>query len=154
MLAAKAVTFAMVALVTGIGASFASFFLGQAIFATKDLDVSVTEPGVLRAVIGGGLYLAAVGLLGIGLGTILRRTAGAVAALVAMLVLTPLVSGFLPTSFQESIGKYFPAQAGMSVFSVVPDPKALSPWAGLGVLLLYVAASLIVGGILLARRDA
>ena len=154
VLAAKAVTFAMVALVTGIGASFASFSLGQAIFATKGLDVSVTEPGVLRAVIGGGLYLAAVGLLGIGLGTILRRTAGAVAALVAMLVLTPLVSGFLPASFQESIGKYFPAQAGMSVFSVVPDPKALSPWAGLGVLLLYVAASLIVGGILLTRRDA
>jgi hypothetical protein len=93
-------------------ASFSAFWTGQAIFASKGLDVSISEPGVLRAVFGGALYLAAVGLLGIGLGFILRRTAGAVAALVGLLVLAPLVGGFLPASFQESAGKFFPAQAG------------------------------------------
>ena len=85
---------------------------------------------------------------------ILRRTAGAVAALVGVLVLTPLVSGFLPNSFQQSVGKYFPAQAGMSVFSVNPDPNALSPWVGYSVLLAYVAVAFIVGAVLLTRRDA
>ena len=154
VLAAKATSFTGVVLATGTVASFVAFFTGQSIFASKGLDASITDPDVLRAVIGGALYLAAVGLLGFGLGTILRRTAGAVAALVGVLVLAPLVGGFLPASFQESVAKYFPAQAGMSVFSVVPDPRALSPWAGYGVLLAYVATTLAVGGFLLTRRDA
>lgn len=154
VLAAKAISFTGVILASGVVASFVAFITGQAIFASKGLDVSITSPGVARAVVGGGLYLAAVGLLGIALGAILRRTAGAVAALFGVLVLTPLVSGFLPSSFQQSVGKYFPAQAGMSVFSVSPDPNALSPWVGYGVLLLYVAAAFAAGAVLLVRHDA
>ena len=154
VLVAKAATFTGVVLAVGLVSSFVAFFVGQAIFASKGLGVSITDPGVFRAVAGGGLYLAAVGLLGLGLGTILRRTAGAVAALVAVLVLAPLVGSFLPASLQESVGKFFPAQAGMAVFSVNPDPRSLTPWAGYAVLLAYVAAALVVGGILLARRDA
>lgn len=154
VLVAKAIAFSGVVLAVGVVASFGAFFLGQAIFSSKGLDVSIADPGVLRAVSGGALYLAAVGLLGLGLGTILRRTAGAVAALVAVLVLTPLVSGFLPASFQESVSKYLPAQAGMAVFSVDPDPRSLSPWAGYGVLLAVVAVSLGVGTVLTNRRDA
>jgi ABC-2 type transport system permease protein len=154
VLAAKATTFTGVVLAAGLVSSFGAFWVGQAIFATKGLDVSITDPGVFRAVAGGALYLAAVGLLGLGLGTILRRTAGAVAALVGVLVLAPLVGSFLPTSFQESVAKYFPAQAGMAVFSVTPDPRSLGPWTGYGVLLAYVAITLAAGGLLLARRDA
>jgi ABC-2 type transport system permease protein len=153
VLAAKAATFTGVILATGTVASFSAFWIGQGIFASKGVDVSISEPGVLRAVFGGALYLAAVGLLGVGLGVILRRTAGTVAALVGLLVLAPLVGGFLPLSFQESAGKYFPAQAGMAVFGVVPDPTALEPWPGYGVLLAYVAGALVVGGLLLTRRD-
>ena len=154
VVAAKATAFTGVVLAVGLLSSFAAFFVGQAIFTTKDLDVAITDPGVLRAVVGGGLYLAAVGLLGLGLGTILRRTAGAVAALVGVLVLAPLVSGLLPSSFQESLGKYLPAEAGMAVFSVNPDPRSLTPWAGYGVLLVYVAIALVAGAVLLTRRDA
>ena len=65
-----------------------------------------------------------------------------------------IVTGFLPSAFQESVGKYFPAQAGMAIFNVVPDPRALSPWAGFTVLLACSAAALAVGGLLLVRRDA
>ena len=154
VLAAKATTFTGVVLGTGLVASFSAFWTGQAIFASKGLEASLSDPGVLRAVFGGALYLTGVGLLGVGVGTILRRTAGAVAALVAALFILPIVTGFLPSSFQETIGKYFPAQAGMAIFNVVPDPGALSPWAGFGVLLAYGAVSLAVGGLLLARRDA
>jgi ABC-2 type transport system permease protein len=80
VLAAKAATFTGMILATGALASFSAFWTGQGIFASKGLDVSISEPGVLRAVVGGALYLAAVGLLGIGLGAILRRTAGASAS--------------------------------------------------------------------------
>jgi ABC-2 type transport system permease protein len=154
VLAAKATTFTVVVLVAGMVASFSAFWLGQAIFASKGLEASLGDPGVLRAVAGGALYLAGVGILGVGLGTILRRTAGAVAALVGLLVVVPLATGFLPSSFQEAIAKYFPAQAGMAVFRVVPDPSALSPWAGFAVLVAYGALSLSAGAVLLVRRDA
>ena len=154
VLAAKAITFTAVVVVTGVVASFGAFSVGQAIFASKDLGASIADPGVLRAVFGGALYLAGVGLLGVGLGTILRRTAGAVAALVGLLFILPIVTGFLPSSFQETVGKYFPAQAGMSIWNVVPTADALSPWAGFAVLLGYGVVTLAIGGLLLVRRDA
>lgn len=154
VLVAKATMFSTVVIATGLIASFGAFWTGQGIFASKGLDASIADPGVLRAVVGGALYLAGVGLLGVGLGTILRRTAGAVAALVGVLFILPIVTGFLPSSFQQAAGKYFPAQAGMSIFNVVPSPDALSPWAGFAVLTAYGVLTLAVGGILLVRRDA
>lgn len=154
VLAAKATTFVGVVLATGLVASFSAFFVGQAIFAGEGLDASIGDPGVLRAVVGGALYLTGIGLLGVGVGSLLRRTAGATSALVALLFIVPLVTGFLPSSFQETVGKYLPAQAGMAVFNTIPDPRALAPWAGFAVLLAYGAVTLAVGGALLVRRDA
>ena len=154
VLAAKATTFAGVVLAVGLVASFGAFFVGQAIFASKGLDASISDPGVLRAVLGGALYLTGIGLLGVGVGTLVRRTAGATAALVGLLFIVPIVTGFLPTSFQETIGKYLPAQAGMAIFNVVPDPRALPPWSGFAVLLAWAAITLAIGGVLLVRRDA
>jgi len=154
VLAAKALTFVVVVLGVALVASFSAFFVGQAIFSGRGLGASLSDPGVLRAVIGGALYLAAVGLLGLGLGTIFRRTAGAVSAFVGVLVIVPLVAGFFPASWNDVVGKYLPARAGMSVFNVVPDPTSLSPWAGFAALVAYALLSLTVGGILLARRDA
>jgi hypothetical protein len=154
VLVAKATTFAGVVLVVGVVASCGAFFVGQAIFATKGLDASIADAGVLRAVLGGALYLTGIGLLGVGVGTLVRRTAGATAALVGLLFIVPIVTGFLPTSFQESIGKYLPAQAGMAIFNVVPDPRALAPWTGFAVLLAWAAVTLTIGGALLLRRDA
>lgn len=154
VLAAKATTFIVVVLGVGLVASFSAFGIGQAIFAGKGLGASLADPGVLRAVIGGALYLTAVGVLGLGLGTIIRRTAGAVSALVGLLLVVPIITGFLPASWNESFGKYLPARAGMALFNVAPDPTSLSPWAGFTVLLGYTALALVAGGILLARRDA
>lgn len=154
VLVAKAATFVAVVLTVGLVASFGAFFVGQAVFAAKGLDASGGDPEVRRAVVGGALYLAAVGLLGLGIGTILRRTAGAISALVGMLVVVPIITGFLPASWNESVGRYFPARAGMAVFNVLPDPASLSPWAGFAVLVGYAALALTVGGVLLARRDA
>jgi len=154
VLAAKAVTFAAVVVTVGLVASFGAFGIGQAIFSGKHIGVSLGDRGILRAVVGGALYLAAVGTLGLGLGTILRRTAGAIAALVGLLLVIPLVSTFLPAAWNDDLTRYLPAQAGMAVFRVVPDATSLSPWAGFAVLVGYAAVSLVVGAVLLTRRDA
>lgn len=154
VLAAKSITYVAVVFVVGLAASFGAFGIGQVIFSAEGLDASLTDPGVLRAVIGGALYLTAVGLLGIGLGTIIRRTAGAITSFVGLLMIVPLVASFLPASWNNHFAKYLPAKAGMAVFNVNPDPTSLSPWTGFVVLLLYGAVTLAVGGLLLTRNDA
>ena len=86
VLTAKALVFGVVTLVVGLVACLGAFGIGQAIFTAKHAGVSLGDPGVTRAVVGGALYLAAVGLLGLGLAAVLRRTAGAIATLVGLLL--------------------------------------------------------------------
>jgi ABC-type transport system involved in multi-copper enzyme maturation permease subunit len=155
VLAAKALVFGTVVFVVGLIACLGAFGIGQAIFAAKHAGVSLGDPGVARAVLGGGLYLAAVGLLGLGLAAILRRTAGAIATLVGLLLVLPILVNFLPSPWNDDIAKYLPGEAGGSIFHVVQrSATALSPWPGFAVLAAYAAVALVAGAVLLDRRDA
>lgn len=155
VLAAKTVVFGAVILVVGFVACLGAFAIGQAIFTAKHAGVSLGDPGVTRAVTGGALYLAAVGLLGLGLAAILRRTAGAIATLVGLLLVVPILVNFLPSPWNDDIAKYLPGEAGGAIFHVVQrSSTALSPWAGFAVLCAYAAVALLAGAVLLDRRDA
>ncbi len=155
MLAAKTLVFALVVLVVGLVACVSAFSIGQAIFTAKDAGVSLGDPGVLRAVVGGALYLSVIGLMGVGLAAILRRTAGAIATLVGLLLVLPILVNFLPSPWNDDIARYLPGEAGGAIFQVVRrSSTALSPWAGFAVLCAYAAVALVVGAVLLDRRDA
>jgi ABC-2 type transport system permease protein len=135
-------------------AAFAAFLIGQSVLASGHLNSTLAAPGVLRAVIGSALYLTAVAVLGIGLGTVLRHTAGAIAALFGVLYALQIVAGFLPTALSDHVYKYLPAPAGMAITMVGHDPYALAPWTGFGLFCGYVAAVLLVGAWGMRRRDA
>jgi len=157
VLAAKMLVFVVVVFVVGLVACFAAFFIGQAILggSTRLHNASLGDPGALRAVIGGAVYLAVLGALGIGLGTILRRTAGAIAALVGLLLILPILVNFLPSPWNTDIGKYLPLSAGNNVFHTAKLTSTdLSLWVGFAVFCAYAVASLAVGAVLLTRRDA
>jgi ABC-2 type transport system permease protein len=156
LFAAKAVVFAVVSLVTGLLASFASFFIGQAILSSKHLNTTLSQPHVLRAVIGGGLFLAVCGLLSFGLGAILRHTAAAITAAIGLLFVLTIVSNFLPQSWQVHVDKWIPANAGSQIWTVVTDPTAhlFSAWTGFGVFVAYAAIAIGAGFILFRKRDA
>ena len=155
VLGAKVLVFTTVTLIVGLVASFAAFFIGQSIFTAKHAGASLGDPGVLRAVVGGGLYLASLGAFAVGLATILRRTAGSIATLVAFLLIVPILVHFLPTSWSDHIGPYLPSEAGRAIFRVLPESStSLSPWTGFGVLCAYAAGSLLIGLVLLTKRDA
>ena len=154
MLAAKAIVFAATALVVGLVACFAAFFVFQLFLADDSLRTSLGDPGVLRAVIGGGLYLTVLGLFGLGLGAIIRSGAGAIAALFAVLFVPPLVLELLPRSWQETIGPYVPLDAGSQIYSLRHEAGSLGAWSGFGVFCLYAAVALGVGFVLIDRRDA
>jgi ABC-2 type transport system permease protein len=151
VIASKAAVFAVVALVLGTLTSLVSFLVGQA--AMGHLGVSLTSPGALRSVVGVGLYLGLLALFAVGLGTILRSTAGAIASLFGMILVLPAVAQALPTSIQDSIDKYLPSNAGQAIFHSIPDTSTLAPWVGLGVFALYAAVALAGGLIMVGRRD-
>lgn len=154
MLVAKVIVFAVTSLIVGIVSSFAAFFVFQAFLSDDSLRSSIGDPGVLRAVTGGGLYLTVLGLFGLGLGAIIRGSAGAIAALFGVLFLPPLLLELLPQSWQETINPYIPLVAGSQIFALRHDAGALGAWSGFGVFCLYAAVSLAAGFILINHRDA
>jgi ABC-2 type transport system permease protein len=156
VLTAKAAVFGAVAAAAGMASSFAAFFTGQAILAGKDLQARIGDPGVIRSVIGAGLYLAVLGLLALGLGTLIRRTAGAIAALTGLVLILPVLVQGLPAPWQAHITKYLPSAAGQAIIGrtkFAPPGHLLSPWAGFALFCLYALAALIAAAVILNRRD-
>src|SRR5580704_8782923 len=139
-LGAKAAVFAAVALVTGLVTSFASYFLGQ--------------PGVLRAVVGGGLFLAVCGMLSFGLGVVLRYTAGAITASIALLFVLYVLTGFLPEGWANHVDKWVPDNAGSAIWQNASASVIFRPWTGFALFCGYAAIALVAGLILFRRRDA
>jgi ABC-type transport system involved in multi-copper enzyme maturation permease subunit len=154
VLAAKAIVFTGATLIVGEIACFIAFFAGQAFLSQKHLETHIGAPGVLRAVIGGGLYLGVLGLLALGLGAIIRHSAGAIATLLGLLFVLPGIAGALPQAWQNTINQYLPSNAGQQIFTIRIKPFTLQPWAGFGVFCIYAAIALLAGAILLKRRDA
>ncbi|MEU1802450.1 ABC transporter permease subunit [Streptomyces sp. NPDC019937] len=154
LLAAKAAVFAVVALVVGQVVGFAAFLVGQPVLGAKGVpNASLGDPGVFRAVIGCGLYLAAIGLLGVALGTLLRATAGALAVLVSTTLLIPVISTAFPESWADVVATWWPTNAGSQIMAVRTDPDRLGPWAGYGVLLASVAVVVTMAFVVFRRRD-
>jgi ABC-2 type transport system permease protein len=154
LLAAKLLVLIAGILVVAEALAFAAFALGTALLHRRGFGASLGDPDVLRAVVGAGLYLAAVALLGFGLGALIRHTAGALSSFFGVLFALTALSDLLPTSWRDHVINYLPANAGSQIFTVVPVHGALSPWAGLGVFCLYGVAALVTAFVLLDRRDA
>jgi ABC-2 type transport system permease protein len=153
VLAAKALLTAAVCFVVAVVVAFTAFFIGQEILSVHHLNVTLGDPGVLRAVIGTGLYMAGLAMFALGLGTIIRHTAGAITTLVGLVFVLPAVSGLLPKAWQQDLARYFPANAGGAITNVVHASDQLAPWAGFAVFMVWVAASLGAGWYLLLKRD-
>jgi ABC-2 type transport system permease protein len=153
VLLAKAVVFAAVALVSMSVASVGAFYAGQAVLSSSGHDVSLGAPHALRSVLGTAGYLAVVGLIGGGLGWILRSTAGGIATLFGILLVIPLMMQTLSWSWLNDLGKYLPSEAGGSVISSYQVPDTLTPGAGFAVLLIWTVAVLGIGAVMLKRRD-
>jgi ABC-2 type transport system permease protein len=178
VLAAKAMVVAAVVFVVTQITAFISFFVSQAVLTAhggKALPadssiltqlrssvipvVTLADGGAVRAVILCGVYLTLLTLIALGIGFILRHTAGAISLYVGLLLVIPLVIGILPSSISGSIEKYLPSNLGLAMI-VVTTRKTdfagvlLSPWAATGLLALYAAIIVVLAGWVLARRDA
>jgi len=152
LLAAKAAVFGALILTVGETVTFATFLTGRQALTDDVPAPTLGDPQVLRAVVLSGAYLAQIGLIGIGLGAITRHSAGAIAALVGLTFVLPLIAAGLTGT---TVAKYFPTLiAANSIAVAKPVSDTLAPWTGFGVMCLYTATALAAGGWLFVRRDA
>jgi len=152
---AKALPFALVSLATGLVTCFVAFYIGQVFFATKHAEAHLGDPHVLRAVIGGGLYIAGSGMFGFALGALLRKTAAAVTAAAALLFVLPLLSNLLtllPGDVGKRISQYFTSNAGGHITDVMHQ-EGPSPWVGYAAFTLEWLLILALGAWLIERKD-
>jgi ABC-2 type transport system permease protein len=154
LLTAKVLVFTSLSFVVGLITSFAAFYAGQPWFSKRGIGATLGQPGVLRAVIGGGLYVAASGLFGLAIGVLLRHTAGSITIAIATLfVLAPLTQ-LLPGAWGKAIVRYFTSNAGQQIAYTHQHGNYLTPWVGFGVYCLWWAVPLALGAWLMQRRDA
>ncbi|MFI0421002.1 ABC transporter permease [Spongiactinospora sp. 9N601] len=148
LFAAKAVVVGLVAAVAGLTAALGSFLIGQGALAASGVPhASIGDPEAVRAVLGGGLYLALIGQLGLALGFLTRSTAAGVTLLTSMTVLVLAVLQLLP----PEVAGLWPTVAGAQVVTTLPHS---SPWPGF---LLYTGfVAVLTGAALLTfrRKDA
>jgi ABC-2 type transport system permease protein len=156
VLGAKLLVFAACTFVLTLVSAFVAFLLGQQLLGNHPGHPHATlgSPDAVRAIFGVALYLTVVGALAVGLGFLLRSTAGGIATLVALLLVLPGVARLLPSTWQPHVVPYLPSEAGSSVFSVHPDPGMLGTWTGFAGFCAWAAAALVLGLVVLKRRDA
>jgi ABC-2 type transport system permease protein len=154
VLAAKVAVFGGAALLAGEVLAFISFFAGELVLGHGVPHVTLATPGVARAVLMAGGYVALTGLFGLGLGAIIRRTAGGIAAAAGLIFVIPFLTLPLPASVRDGIAKFLPEQiAASSITAVRPEAHTLSPGLGFALLCLYAVVLLGAGAYVLAKRD-
>jgi ABC-type transport system involved in multi-copper enzyme maturation permease subunit len=148
----KAVVYGIVTLALMVPSVLIAFVVGESIFSGRHINVAFTDPGVARAVIGAALYLTVIGLFGLGLGAIVRNTAGGIALFSGLMFVLPPLMNVLPTSWNNAASPYLPLSAGQAIMSTTSG-NHLSPWVGFWLLCGYAAAALAIASVLLVRRD-
>ncbi|WP_435608342.1 ABC transporter permease subunit [Streptomyces sp. C10-9-1] len=143
------------ALAVGMITSFLTFFVSQALLGEH--RTTLGEENVLRAVFGGGLYMGLIALFSMGVAAMLRSSMLSLGILMPFFFLVSQILSAAPGA--KEVARYFPDQAGAKIMQVVPnaldsDEAPYGPWGGLGIMVLWVAASLVGGYLVLKRRDA
>jgi ABC-2 type transport system permease protein len=152
-LASKLAVAAGLAFAVGIVTSFAAFFLGQAMLGGH--STSIGDPGVLRAVIGGALYMTLIALFSMGVAAMLRSPMLSLGVLMPFFFLISNILGAV--SATKKVARYLPDQAGskiMQVVTPVDNDTPYGPWGGLAIMVGWVVVALLGGYVLLKKRDA
>jgi len=151
---AKVGLYALVSFVLMVPAVFVAFFASQAILDRHHiLQISISQPGVARSLLGGALYVTLVGVFALGIGAIVRNTAGGIATFSGIFFVIPPLMNILPTSWNNAISQYLPSEAGRQLFALQHADHTLTPLAGGLLMVAYCAFVVGLAAFLLVRRD-
>ncbi len=155
VVAAKAVVLTGTLFVAGVVTAFAGYLGGNWFLDREGIGIALSEDGVLRALVGSGLYMAGLGLFAMAVGLLVRHTAAALSIVLALVFVVGNMAFLLPGAWGEWIAKLLPGNAGSGVATPVSfNPNTLGPWTGFGVFAAETVALLIVAYVVFRRRDA
>jgi ABC-2 type transport system permease protein len=150
----KAAVYGALAFVVGAVGAVVAFLIGSGVLSGTAVAMSISDHGVVRSLLGVGVYLGLVGVIGVALGTLLRSTAGGISALIGTFLLVPGLMSLLPKSWRADLTPYLPSNAGESIFSLHHLAGTLSAGAGLLVLLGWTVLALGGAAYRLKNSDA
>jgi ABC-2 type transport system permease protein len=150
VLVAKAGVTAAFVFPVALLADVVSFQVGQRFLTGKHLQVSFSHPGVLQAIVFGAVAVSLLAVLGVGLGGLIRHTAGATTALVLVIVGGVMLGQLLPAGLRQ----YVPGTAFQAAITVNHSAGLLKPGTAVAVLAIYAAIALAAASIRMAHRDA
>lgn len=163
MLLAKALVVAATALLVGAVSTFGGGAIAAAIYG-GDAFVALFDSPVLVSMLGTALYLMLATLLALGVGALLRSSAGAISVIVLLLFVATLIFQILSVTgwaWVPDFMQWMPADLGyeLSTSALLPadapaEMRGVGYWAALGGLAAWAAAALVPAAILLKTRDA
>jgi ABC-2 type transport system permease protein len=156
-LAAKAVVLFVATFVVGLLANLGAYLVSSIVFAGIDVSASLTDPAVFLPILGGALYLALVAVFALGIGTMIRSSAGGIATVLGLILLVPTVLQMIPAEWAHDLIPYLLSSAGLGIFTSTtaePTADAFGAWLNLLIVLAWVGASIAGAAVLLKRRDA
>jgi ABC-2 type transport system permease protein len=163
VLLAKAAVVTATVLAGGTAGVIGSLAAGRAILPGNGFTdangyppLSLADEPTLRAAGGTVLYLGLVALLSLGLGAVVRDTAGALLGVLTLLYLAPMVAALVgDAAWQARLQKVAPMTAGLAIQATRNlEQLPIGPWAGLGVLAAYAGTAMLLGAVVLQVRDA
>jgi hypothetical protein len=156
LILAKVVVLFLAVVVVAEASTFSAFLVGQAILKSTGTSASLSNSTALRAVLLTGLFMTFLSVIGFSLGLLLRQTAGAISVFVGLLLVLPLITNFLPASWQNHILKFEPMSLGRSLAGLenIRSNALFTPWVAFFILIAYVVVLLGSGIALMERRDA
>lgn len=153
VLRAKTAVFGAVALGTLLVTNYLTFPLAQMFLGGTDLEASLGDPGIARAIAGSAAGTTLIGVIVLGLGSALRSIPGAIGAYVGGLILLPQLAVMIPNDTVQDLLNYFPLPAAESLAALHTTSGDLAPGTGLLALCGWAVASLAAATYLLKRRD-
>ena len=154
VLGAKVVVYGGLVFVVSLATATTAFLVGQALLPVGWEALTLGSDGVLQALLGTAVYVASIGVMGIGLGFLLRSTAAGAGSVVTMLMIAPLMVGLLPASIGDPLGKILPSSAGTAISGIESTSDLLSTEWGFVALSAWVVVTVGAAAISLKRRDA
>jgi ABC-2 type transport system permease protein len=156
VLAAKTAVLFVVTFLVGLVATVLAYVASAAVYAPHDVSASLADPDVFMPLLGASLYLALVAVFSLGIGMMVRASAGGIGIVLAFLLVVPTILQLIPADWAQDIHPYLLATAGTNMFAPteITGPEVLTTWEDLLVVLGWVAASLAGAAALLVKRDA
>ena len=154
LMSAKAIVLAVIGLICGLLVAWGSYLCSLPFWTSKQISFDLSSSGNLRAVFGAALAIMLVALLGFGIGSLLRHTAGSISALLGLFFVAPIMTSFLPGTWGKDINKFMPSNAAHAMILTYHDPGYFTPLNGLLVLVAWIVILLTAAFLLFKKRDA